>query len=211
MQENPRGCIPPSVTRNHGKSAPSVMGLERQAPIPLHERPRSPNPTRLSRCRPQGGAAFMPGAALSFGPEPTVARFAGATARVWRRRTLQPSAGSMQVRFRSRPRLLVPGKVHVASAAGLLPSVRGRLVGRLHHAWSNSVPERQSAGRTRTRQRGSATRRGTTSSGTASRQGDVRGRAASQEADPAPSLFVKGCGSGAAMLMPDRATPSARG
>ena len=40
---------------------------------------------------------------------------------------------------------------------------------------------------------------------------DDRGRAASQEAGPAPSLFVKGCGSGEAMLMPDRTTSPARG
>ncbi len=121
------------------------------------------------------------------------------------RRTRQPSAGSTHVRFRSRPRLHVSGKVHVTSAAGHLPSVRGRLVGRLHDAWSNPVPERPSPRRARTRWCGSATRQGTTSSGTASRQGDVRRRAASQEARPVPSLFVTDCRSVAAMLMPDPA------
>ena len=139
--------------------------------IPVPGRPRSPTPTILFRRRRQEGAAFMPGAALAFGPEPRIAWFAGATARVWRRRTRRSSAESKPFRFRSRPRLHVSGKVHVTSAAGHLPSVRGRLAGRLHDAWSNPVPECPSQTRARTRQRASATRRLTTSSGTASRRG----------------------------------------
>ena len=154
--------------------------------IPVHERPQSPNLAKLSRRRRQEGAAFMPEAELAFGPEPK------------------------PFRFRSRPCLHVSGKVRFTSAAGHLPSVRGRLAGRLHDAWSNPVPECPSELRARTRQRASATRQLTTSSGTASR-GDVRGRVASQEAEPAPSFFITGRRSGEAMLMPDRVPSPARG
>ena len=74
------------------------------------------------------------------------------------RRTRRSPAGLTPFRFRSRPCPPVSGKVRFSSAAGHLPSVRGRLVGRLHDAWSNPAPECQSHQRARTRQRGSATR-----------------------------------------------------
>ncbi len=110
------------------------------------------------------------------------------------RRTRRSSAESKPFRFRSRPCPPVSGKVRFTSAAGHLPSVRGRLAGRLHDAWSNPVPECPSELRARTRQRASATRQLTTSSGTASRGTSVDGSplkrrnpllpSSSQAADP---------------------------
>ncbi len=109
--------------------------------------------------------------------------------------------GAVHVRFRSRPRLHVPGKVHITSAAGHLPSVRGRLVGRLHDAWSSPVPERLL---TCALERDSAVRqRGHPRHHRRPRPG--KGTSVGGPPGPVPSLLVTGCGSVAATLMPDQA------
>ena len=173
-------------------------------------RPRSPNPTILFRRRRQGGAAFMPGAALAFGPEPRIAWFAGATARVWRGEPGDPRRGRRMSSFVQGLASLFPGRSASRPPPGIfLPSVVGSLAAymmpgpiRSPSVHLKRVLERDSALRQRG---GSRHHRGP-------RPGrDVRGRVASQEAEPAPSFFITGRRSGEAMLMPDRLPSPARG
>ncbi len=109
---------PASAFRN---GAPTVKHK-----IPVPERPRSPNQTVLSRRRRQGRAAFMPGAALAFGPEPGIAWFAEATAGVWRGEPGNPRRGRSRSGFVQGPASLFPGRSASRPPPGiLLPSVVG--------------------------------------------------------------------------------------
>ena len=84
---------------------------------------------------------------------------------------------AVQVSFKALPP--ASGKVRFTSAAGHLPSVRGRLVGRLLDAGPIRSPSVHLVRVLERDRSGSATRHHATSSGTASRRGDVRGRVAS--------------------------------
>ena len=176
----------------------------------MHERPQGPNLARLSRRRRQEGAAFMPEAALAFGPEPRIAWFAGATARVWRGEPGDPRRSRSRSGFVQGLASLFPGRSASRPPPGIfLPSVVGSPA-----AYMMPGPIRSpSVHLKRVLERDNALRqRGSSRHHRGPRPGwDVRGPVASQEAEPAPSFFITGRRSGEAMLMPDRVPSPARG
>ena len=102
------------------------MGPPRQARSPAHERPQGPNLAILFRRRRQEGAALMPEAALALGPEPEIAWFAEATARVWRGEPGNPRRGRIRSGFVQGPASLFPGRSASRPPPGIfLPSVAG--------------------------------------------------------------------------------------
>ena len=207
----PPGIFLPSVVGSPAAyMMPSVMGPPRQARIPAHERPQSPNLAILFRRRRQEGTALMPGAALAFGPEPGIAWFAEATARVWRGEPGNPRRGRSRSGFVQGLAPLFPGRSASRPPPGIfLPSVVGSPAAYMMPGPIRSpsvhlirVLDSDSA----LRQRGN----------TRHHRGPRPGKGTSvdglpQQAEPAPSLFVTGRGSGAAMLMPDRVPSPARG
>ena len=132
--------------------------------------------------------------------------------RVWRGEPGNPRRGRSRSGFGQGLAPLFPGRSASRPPPGIFLLVRGRLAGRLHDAWSNPVPECQSLSSfSNAKARFGNKDNGRHHRGPRPGKGTCVDGLPLNRRSPAPSLFVKGCGSGEAMLMPDRATSPARG